>query len=88
MSVIEPKIVVRLPVHDYPGEEHYCFRCGEKMDQCTASMVYTFKGKKVRVTNIRLFRCSKCKENIYNSEEARMIEDALRKAYSENHETK
>jgi YgiT-type zinc finger domain-containing protein len=88
MNILEPKLAVHLPAHDYPGEEHYCFRCGEKMDQCTASMVYKFKSEKVRVTNIQLFRCGKCRENIYNSEEAEMIEYALRKAWEEKNDSK
>lgn len=80
MNVKEPELSVCLPHHELPEYDQHCFRCGLTMDKCTASMVYTYKGLKVRVANIRLFRCGKCRENIYTSYEAHMIENALRDA--------
>ena len=80
MKLSEPVKCVRLPVHDIPKQSTRCFRCGEGMDQVTASMVYTYNDEKIRVTNIQLYRCPNCKENIYPASEAELIEDALKKA--------
>lgn len=75
--------VVRLPLHDIPDTTQYCYRCGEEMSLCTATMMYKYKGQKVTVSNIRLHRCRKCRENVYTSEEAETIENALRSAVGE-----
>lgn len=78
MNLIEPKLSVSLPLHDIPEREFYCYRCEGKMDLCTASIVYKYKGQKVRVSNIRMYRCRECRENVYSSDEAKMIEDAIK----------
>ena len=54
-----------------------CFACGGRMEPCVTSESFTFHGKEIEIKGISAYRCAECGEELYTSEEAKMIENIM-----------
>ena len=77
MARVKPDIEIVLPEHEHSKKTVICHNCKIEMTPCTGSEIYHLDGKRIRVSNIKLHRCLKCKESVYSATEAGMIEEAV-----------
>jgi YgiT-type zinc finger domain-containing protein len=80
MDIIEI-VLPKIEVEDWPSRE--CHNCGSKMMTGLERGRYQFKNRKYQVRRIRTYKCFKCGEQVYPAEEAKRIEDAIRKKSDE-----
>ena len=73
----EYDIEVVLPEHEHSKKSFICYNCKAHMMPCTGSEIYFVDEKKIRVSNIKMYRCPECKEVVYSATEAGRIEEAV-----------
>lgn len=54
-----------------------CHECGSKMELCTTSKTFRYRGKEVELKGIEAYQCSECGERVYTDEEVAMIESLM-----------
>lgn len=66
-------------------ESHECYTCDGIMTPCVVSGMYPYKGRKYRVSGMRVWKCDKCGEEAYTGAEAdRVVHAIYRKAEDSN----
>ncbi len=51
-----------------------CYLCGSTMEITNSSTVINFLGKQIEIKGIETYRCNCCGEEVYTSQEAKMVE--------------
>lgn len=54
-----------------------CHVCGSKMELCTISKTFRFRGKEVEIKGIEAYQCPECGECVYTGKEVAMIESLI-----------
>lgn len=73
-------IEVTLPDHDDMLDNLCCVECDTETVSLTTANVYSYKGRKVRVSNIRAHKCLECGMEIYSAGVTDMVVHAVRDA--------
>lgn len=54
-----------------------CHECGSKMELCTISKTFRYRGKEVELKGIEAYQCPECGERVYTDKEVAMIESLM-----------
>lgn len=54
-----------------------CYNCDGIMKPCLITSEFEVKGRTVKIHNVRAWKCVDCGEIIYDSNEAKLIEEVL-----------
>lgn len=54
-----------------------CDQCGEKMLPQMMSQIFNVAGKEIEIRGIKVYKCEKCGEEVYDAKEMRMIDKLI-----------
>lgn len=69
---------ITLPDHEDMKGTRICPTCEGMMVPCTDSSMFSLKTAEVTISGIKAYKCEKCSEVVYTSDEAKLIEGALK----------
>lgn len=72
------KHFVALPAHEDMKGTRICPMCEGMMVPSTESLVVSLRNAVVTIAGIKGYKCTGCGEVVYNSSEAKLIEEAVR----------
>lgn len=73
------KHFIELPVHEDMKGTRICPFCEGMMVPCIESIAISLRNTVVTVAGIKGYKCTSCGEVVYNSSEAKLIEEAVRR---------